>query len=299
MRGEGELRAWTRQTYDANDPDRLDFTSPEAMEEVIRESLRVVTRYLGSAWLERELHDRARFRGASLGFDDDPDWVGPIPLMRLWSLAYELHEVRSIPGFAAFAKGLRSRSLTDATAEMWAVRHCMDAGQGVRFVDPHGHTGRSPDAITILSGMDVAVEVKARAELPIEEYHRKKVLSTLGSARRQLPATGPSLVYLRVSPPWSEDEETLLSINDACMNFLRNTRRVNAVVLMVERRLRNPGGAVWPSRRRPSRSRTKAPLSGSRTSRTGSTTSPEGRPRVELGRCAECAGAQTIAHSFR
>lgn len=191
MGGEDQLRAWTRLTYDASDPDRLDFTSPEAIERVTRESFQVATRYLGSAWLERELLDGARFRGASLGFDEDPDWVGPIPLMRLWSLASELHEARAIPGFAAFVRGLRSRSLTDATAEMWAVSHCMDAGQGVRFVDPHGQLGRSPDAVTILSGMDVAVEVKARAALPIEEYNGKKILSTLGSARRQLPATGP------------------------------------------------------------------------------------------------------------
>lgn len=33
-----------------------------------------------------------------------------------------------------------------------------------------------------------------------------------------------------------------MSINNACVGFLRNTRRVNAVVLMIERRLRHPDG---------------------------------------------------------
>lgn len=229
-------------TYSPSDPDRLDFTSPDAMGQVVQESLRVANQYLGQAWLEREFLGPPRHRGAGLGFDDDPEWIGPIPLMRLYFLAYELHEARHIPGFDAFARGLRSRSLADATAEMWAVRHCTEAGEGAWFIDPHGQSGRSPDAITILSIMTVAVEVKARAELPVEAYDRKKILSTLGSARRQLPAGGPSLVYLRLSPPWTEDEQTLLSIKHACICFLRNTRRVNAVVLMIERRLPHPGG---------------------------------------------------------
>lgn len=237
-----QLRAWTKLTYSPSDPDRLDFTSPDSMDQVMQECLRVAKQHLGSAWLEREFLGPVRHRGAGLGFDNDPDWIGPIPLMRLYSLASELHEARRIPGFDAFAKGLRSRSLTDATAEMWAVRHCTEGGQGAWFVDPLGQPGRSPDAMAILNGMTVAVEVKARAEMPIGAYDRKKILSTLGSARGQLPAEGPSLVYLRLSPPWSEHEETLLSIRDACISFLRNTRRVNAVVLMIERRLPHPEG---------------------------------------------------------
>lgn len=84
--------------------------------------------------------------------------------------------------------------------------------------------------------------MKARAELPVKDYHPNKILSTLGSARGQLPKAGPSLVYLRLSPPWTEDENTVLSIFDACQRYLRNTRRVNAVVLMVERRLPHPDG---------------------------------------------------------
>jgi hypothetical protein len=239
---EDQLMAWSSLTYSATEPFDVDATSPEAMDQVVIQSLEIAKHHLGSAWLEREFIGGTRSRRAGLGFEDDPDWIGPIPLMRLFSLASELQEANSIPGFAAFVRGLRARSLVDATAEMWAVRHCREAGQGVRFVDPHGTLGRSPDAITVLSGMDVPVEVKARAELPVAAYDRRKILSTLGSARGQLPQEGPSLIYLRISPPWSEHEETLLSIGQACSAFLRNSRRVNAVVLMLERRLAHPDG---------------------------------------------------------
>lgn len=237
-----QFSAWSRLTYDASEPYDLDATTPEAMDRAVVESLEIIQHYLGSAWLKRELLGVARARRSGLGFEEDPDWIGPIPLMRLGSLASELHEARSIPGFAPFVKGLRARSMLDATVEMWAVRHCKAMVGNVRFVDPHSGTGRTPDAMTVLGGVDVAIEVKSRAELPVENYDRKKILSTLGSARGQLPKSGPSLIYLRISPPWSEDEETLMSIGNACTNFLSNSRRVNAVVLLLERRLAHPDG---------------------------------------------------------
>lgn len=237
-----QFRAWSSLTYSASEPYDLDATTPEAMNRAINESLEIIQQHLGSAWLEREFLGVTRAQRSDLGFDEDPDWIGPIPLMRLGSLANELHEARSIPGFAAFVKGLRARSMLDATAEMWAVRQCNAVFGNVRFVDPHSGPGRTPDAITVLDGIEVAIEVKARAELPLEDYNSKKILSTLGSARGQLPKSGPSLIYLRISPPWSEDQETLISIGNACASFLRNSRRVNAVVLLLERRLPHPDG---------------------------------------------------------
>lgn len=245
MELEDQFRAWSELTYSPDEPYDLEAVTPEAMNQAIIESLEVLHHYLGPAWLEREFLGSASGHRSGLGFDEDPDWIGPIPLMRLSSLAQELRQAESIAGFAPFVRGLRARSLLDATAELWAIRQCSIVGEGVRFVDPNGQSGRAPDAIAVLNGMEVAVEVKARSELPIAAYSPSKVHSTLGSARRQLPKSGPSLIFLRIAPPWSEDETTLVSIGDACTNFLRNTRRVNSVVLLLERRLPHPDGMAF------------------------------------------------------
>ena len=83
-----------------------------------------------------------------MGLDAADEPAGAITLYRIFNLAYELHEARAVPGFEAFVRGLRSRSLTDATAEMWAVRHCARAGEVVEFVDPQSSAAAHP---TLLS----------------------------------------------------------------------------------------------------------------------------------------------------
>jgi hypothetical protein len=204
-----EVRAWASEVYDPDDPERLDFTSEELAHEAFTQSVRVNKSALGTWWLKRELRERATQLGGMLGLDAPDQPVGPQTLYRINNLAYELHEARAIPGFEAFARGLRSRSLRDATAEMWAVRHCARAGEGAKFIDPNMSAGRSPDAVVILGGRRVPVEVKARVEQPLvayDAYDDRKIMSTLGGARKQLPGGGPSLIYLRLSPPWSEDE---------------------------------------------------------------------------------------------
>jgi hypothetical protein len=241
MDAEDSIREMTRLQYRPDAPGRLDSTSPEDGERVIKESFRIARRFLGDEWVDRQFDSKVRHTDGGLGLA--AEWVGPESLNRLFSLARELHDAQDLPGFSAFVRDLRSRSLLAAVAEMKAVRHCADGGQGVRFIDPNRLLGRQPDAITLLSGVAVAVEVKVRKTLPTSAYSDEKILSTLGSARKQLPTSGPSLIYLGIGPPWSEDETTMIAIHRACRTFLRKTRRVNAVVLMMEIRLPHPDGS--------------------------------------------------------
>jgi hypothetical protein len=224
MNRQAEIHAWASEIYDPNDPSRVDFTTQDAAYQAFEESLRVIKCTLGKWWLKRELHPRASHLGGVLGLDGADEPAGAITLYRIFNLAYELHEARTVRGFEAFVRGPRSRSLTDAAAEMCAVRHCARAGEGVEFVGPQSSASRSPDAVVLLGGRRVSVEVKARAELPLTDYAERKIASTLGAARKQLPSSGPSLIYLRLSPPWSEDEATLNSVADACEKFPCSTR---------------------------------------------------------------------------
>jgi len=238
------LRNWAiGEPAPDDDETRIDLTQSDRELKAFQQCVEIVNATLGTAWLERELSDRATHLGGFLGFDDEDEYIDPLAMHHLINLALELRESRALPGFPEFVRGLRSRSLVDATAELAAAKHCAERGDDVRFVDPLG-SGKSPDLLVALGDFQVAVEVKARAPQPLDEYRPSKILNTLNDARRHIPKSGPGLVYLRVSPPWSQNETVLKSIAATCDRFLANSRRVNAVVLLLERHFPNGAGGM-------------------------------------------------------
>ena len=74
------------------------------------------------------------------------------------------------------------------------------------------------------------------------DYRPRLIENSLNKARRQLPGSGPALIYLQVSSPWSDDADVMTSV-DACIHqWLRKTRRVNGVHVLVERTFTRPDG---------------------------------------------------------
>jgi hypothetical protein len=133
--------------------------------------------------------------------------------------------------------------------ELRAIAHLAKAGEDVWIIDPNAVEGHSPDAIVVLSGHEVAAEVKAKISQPVADYRPSLIQNPLSEARKkQLPPRGPSIIYLQIASPWSDDEHVLMSIDETVKAWLRNTRRVNAVVLMVERTfIREDGNRSYAS----------------------------------------------------
>jgi hypothetical protein len=228
----------------------IDLRRPEDAEIWHRDALRFLVNVLGRDWLEREL-DGTR-QGGYLLLDSPEqaaDTVQPhLRTDRLMTLAMELHEVQDIGGFDHLVAELRTRSLFEAVAEMRAANHMLRAGQEAWFVDPNATAGRSYDAVVVLSGIEVAVEVKAKEPKPVADYRPRLIENSLDKARRQLPGSGPALIYLQVSSPWSDDADVMTSV-DACIHqWLRKTRRINGVHVLVERTFTRPDGHAAVSR---------------------------------------------------
>jgi len=56
------------------------------------------------------------------------------------------------------------------------------------------------------------------------------------------------MIYLQIASPWSDGERVLMSIDQTLNAWLRNTRRVNAIVVMIERTfLREDGNRSYTS----------------------------------------------------
>jgi hypothetical protein len=190
-----------------------------------REGLDVLATVLGDEWLERELAERRRDGYLMLDGPEEDDDPADRPLRenRLFDLAVELHEAQWIQGFEHLVKDLRTRSLLEAVAELRAANHMKRAGQSVWFHDPNAQDGKSFDATVVLSGQHVAVEVKTKTEKAVDAYRPRLIQNTLGHARKQLPASGPSMIYLQLSSPWTDDPGVLKSADETIRHFLRRS----------------------------------------------------------------------------
>lgn len=234
----------TRQQASARAGGSVDLREPEAERRAWEQAMDYIVSILGTAWLEREL-DAPKDSGYLLlggNEDDDDDLSAYLRLQRVVLLARELAAAQGIHGFQHLVKALRARTSYEAVAELRAINHMARAGQAAWFIDPNANQGPSFDALVVLSGHEVAVEVKAKESKSVAEYRPSLIENPLRKARSQLPPSGPSMVYLQIASPWSDDEGVLMSINSTIKRMLEKSRRINAVALMLERTYFRPDG---------------------------------------------------------
>ena len=229
----------TRTEARASSSVTFDFSEPGAGERVWKRAIAFVHAILGSEWLERELDEKGTGGYLLLDGPDDEDGdpaAGFLRHSRLVTLALELDDAQRIPGFSHMVRELRTRNLYEAVSELRAVNLAARGSEAAWFIDPRAHDGPSYDAAVVLSGIEVAVEVKAKLPKPVDHYRPRLVENSLNEARRrQLPKTGPSMIYLQIASPWADSEDVLLSIDATAKRWLTRTKRVNAVILMIER----------------------------------------------------------------
>jgi hypothetical protein len=220
--------------------DHIDGTQ----DDVIRAALRTIHLALGTEYLKRQI-DADKSNGYLLldGPEDhrDDDETALLRTERLLLLARELRDAQAIPGFAALRVELQKRSMYDAVAEMRAVNHMRRRSDDLEFIDPNAG-GPTYDAAMIFNGVRVAVEVKAKAAKTVNEYQPDLIARSLKRARQQLPPSGPSLIYLQLTSPWTEDVDVMSSVDHTICHWLKNTSRVNGVVVLTERRFPLPTG---------------------------------------------------------
>ena len=214
---------------------------------LIKDSIHVIARLLGTDYLRRQI-DSAGSGGFLMldgDLDEDEDLATRIlPSDRLVTLAWELHGAQFIEGFDVLAHELRRRSMYEAIAEMRAANDMRKRTDDLRFIDSNVRRGMSYGADMVYNGHRVAVEVKAKLSRPVVAYKPQAIVDSLSKARKQLPQRGPSLVYLQLASPWTDDPDTMLSVDRTIRHWLTNTGRVNGVLIMLERSLARPEGGI-------------------------------------------------------
>jgi len=94
--------------------------------------------------------------------------------------------------------------------------------------------GKDFDFVAIRDSTTFNVEVTS---INTEFFSSNTIKNALDRKRTQLPTDAPSVVFVIIPPSWLVEKYIDFSLMFSCHQFLRGTRRVNAVSLILDRQI--------------------------------------------------------------
>jgi hypothetical protein len=181
--------------------------------------------YLGKNFTNSETSDFLDVRRTTRG----GIWYGHVG--RVLLIGDALFLMRLSPGFSEFCRRMRDRDLRSTYFEMYAARMFLEGGYEVRAKPEAGVRGEDFDFQAIADGETVNVEVTA---LTAKNFSSQTVENALNQKRKQLPNTDASVIFCMLPESWATTEGLGPILGELTMQFFDNTRRVSAVVFVVE-----------------------------------------------------------------
>lgn len=148
---------------------------------------------------------------------------------RIIKLGHMLYGLRNCRGFDAFIASLKTRDLGPTFFELWVANILLMNRYEIVFVEATGERGNDYDLIGSRDGSELSVEAKSRRAGPI--LNENTLTNALTKARKQLPPSGPSVVFVEIPGEWTSNRNAETVIGRSVKSFLRNTSRVNGVVI--------------------------------------------------------------------
>lgn len=153
----------------------------------------------------------------------------PIRVLLIGEMLFLLRQCR---GFGEICRRLRSRDLKAAYFEMMVAKQFLAAGFDIEVWPERGIRGEDFDFTALRRGKKINVEVTALAD---RKFSSVTALNALGQKRKQLPRTRPAVIFCVVPERWGREGINLnVWAATTAETFLRQTRRVNAIVLGME-----------------------------------------------------------------
>jgi hypothetical protein len=212
--------------------------------------------YLGKNFTQPETGDFLDLQRTSRG----GIWYGYVG--RVLLIGETIFLMRTSPGFSEFCRRMRGRDLRSTYYEMYAARMFLEGGYEVRAKPEVGIRREDFDFQAIADAETVNVEVTA---LTAESFSAQTVENALHQKRKQLPDTDPSVIFCVLPESWATTVNLGPILGELTKRFFDRTRRVTAVVFVVEMHVSGsdePVGTFWihhaclwhPNPRRPIRS---------------------------------------------
>lgn len=150
---------------------------------------------------------------------------------RVLDLARMLYALQSDSSFENLVRDLQTRDLEGAISEMDVWKLLSLSGARPHLVLRSGVRGDDFDLAAHWRENTLAIEVKSKREAP---FSPSGLRESLRQSRAQLPAASGGVIIVRVPGSWAGDRDFEYQVRTTVDGFLRNTGRVNAVLIFWE-----------------------------------------------------------------
>ena len=190
--------------------DRIRAAMPSLEEEEAQRlglAMEVTLTFLRSDWLATHMIGDGPppfLRDWRLTTGDPEAFVALQRIVSLGSVLYCLHDV---PGFDDELREVWSNQIRGAWYELWVANRFMRHGLPMSFRPRSGVKGQDYEFDVEVGGLPVAIEAKVCDPRPHVDFRPTTVTNLLQKAARQLPKSGPSVIFVGVLWPHGGDPD--------------------------------------------------------------------------------------------
>lgn len=192
--------------------------------------MEIVLTTLGPEWWKKNCTTEAIKPDEFLAVPDDSEGSKYNHQDRIIKLGHMLYALRECEGYDSFISSLKTQDVAPTFFELWSANILHQNNFIVVFVKAKGQKEEDYDLFAERDGISLSIEVKSRrAGIVLAE---KKLRSTLETARKQLPSSGPGVIFVSIPNDWTMGKSAEDIIGNCINSFFRNSARVNYVVLI-------------------------------------------------------------------
>lgn len=152
---------------------------------------------------------------------------------RIVKLGHMLYALKDCKGYEVFITSLKTRDLAPSFFELWVANILQQNGFDIQFVATSGKKGEDYDLTAERDNICLSVEAKSRRDGAV--LRSPTMRNTLEKARKQLPSSGPGVIFISIPNEWTMKAENENTIGTDIKTFFRSTARVNYIMLIWHR----------------------------------------------------------------
>lgn len=201
-------------------------------------SVLVLQYFLGQKWVTTAIYRGGTSKLAPIRQFLNLEMTGPFYgdwryIRRIGSVADWLYNSQDITGFRDRIKITSPVDLESAFGELQCAMLFAHPSLKPRFIIPSGVKGKDYDAeLSTPSNQIICCEIKTKLEC--HEYSSNSVFNTLESARKQLPKSNSSMVFLKIPEDWTYQPDTNKLVDESVQRVFRQSHRMVAVIIVWE-----------------------------------------------------------------
>jgi hypothetical protein len=193
----------------------------------------IIAHYLGFD-VVNSLLQKTQFESSRLGFYETARF-SPRDQAFIFQLANTLFEMRRSKSIKELCRRMSSRDLRSASYEAYAASIFHELGFAITARPEVQIRGADFDFFAEIEGRPINVEVTVLNSL---NFLEKSIINALQKKRKQLPADSPAVICCALPYEWVSNK-IYDNLMDISMDFFASTKRINAIIFMIEEQSEN------------------------------------------------------------